>query len=621
MKKYFQKISAGLFFLLAIPILLSTITISLKAQQFSATVSKNNVTQGERFQITFTLENAEGSGFKAPDFRGFSVLMGPSTSQQMSFVNGQMSRSIGYSFVLQAGNPGDYTIGSASINAGGKTLQTKPITIKVLKGDQGASAQSQQDGQKSLDQQAQDILRQNIFLKVFVSKKQVYWGEYLLATYKIYYNRELAIVNNRLSELPTFQGFWSQELEMQGQNPEQEIVNGKPYSVVTLKKYVLIPQQSGQLKVDDLQWEFTVRLQVVDPNRRRHSIFDDFFDDPFFGRNNSRDFSYKAKTGTETVTVKPLPDNAPASFNGAVGNLSMEAWVDKKQATTNDPITLKAKISGNGNMKLVNELNLNFPPDFEKFEPKVADNLSIGAGGISGNKVFEYLLLPKNPGHFRIDPVEFTYFDLSKKAYITLKSNEFNVSVTKGEGEAFTGISGVSKEQIKLLGKDIRFIKTDTKLNKLSGIFYGSPIYIGLNIAPFLLFILLFLYLKKSKKLRADTSLLRNRKATKIAKKRLSIADSFLKKNDKEKYFEELSKALWGYLSDKLSIPYSDLTSDAASALLLSRGVSQEDTSAIFEMLDKCEFARFAPDNQQNEMQHTYGNAMKIIMDLEAKLR
>lgn len=598
------------------------LTANVSAQEFIATVSKNPVTQGERFQVTFTLKDGDGSGFQAPDFRGFSVLMGPSTSQQMNFINGQMSRSIGYTYVLQAGNPGDYTIGQARISVGGKTLTTQAITMKVLKaGEPPPQQKSEQDAQKSLEQQAQDLLKQNIFLKVFVSKKQVYWGEYLLATYKVYFNRELSIVNNRLKELPSFHGFWSQELETQNLNPEQEVINGKPFNVITLKRYVLIPQRSGNLKVDDLQWDFTVRLQVVDPNRRRRSVFDDFFDDPFFGRGSYRDFSYNAKTGTENVSVKPLPDNAPASFNGAVGALSMETWVDKKQASTNDPVTLKVKISGNGNMKLVNDIAIDVPPVFDRFEPKLSDNLNVGTTGITGNKVFEYLLLPKNPGNYKIEPVEFTYFDLNKKQYVTLKSDIFNINVVKGEGEAFSPISGVSKEQVQLLGKDIRFIKTNTKLNKGGEKLYASPLFFGLNIAPFVLFFLLFVYLKHYKKMQADTRLLRNRKATKIAKKHLSLAKSYLKKHNKDKYYEELARGLWGYLGDKLGISFSDLTSDSCYTQLFKRGVTKERADAIMQMLDKCEYARFAPAQQQNEMEDMYSSAMKIITDLEGELK
>ncbi len=612
MNAFFKSISA---FLLLLPLITGVMT----GQSFNASVSKSTLTEGERFQVTFTLENADGSDFKPPNFKGFNVLMGPSTQQSMNFVNGRMSRSIGYSYVLQAGSAGDYVIGKAAIKANGKTLETKPLQIKVVKG--GNRSQSGSGKKESLDSQAQKILRENIMLRLYVSKRNVWWGEHLTATYKVIYNPELSIVSNNLNEIPAFQGFWSQELETGGR-PEYEIIDGKRFASVTLKKYVLIPQQSGTLKVDDLQWDFTVRLKVVDPNRRRRSIFDDFFDDPFFGSGNYKDFSYTAKTATQSVHVKALPEGDPVSFNGAVGTLSMEAWIDKKKAVTNDPVTLKVKVSGNGNLKLLNELNIEFPPDFESYEPKVADNLSVGSGGISGNKVFEYLLLPKNPGNYKIKPVEFTYFDLEKEDYVTISSDEFSVEVAKGSGEAgMASVSGVSKENIKYIGKDIRFIKTDASLGRSAGRLYGSPLFIGLNLAPLALFFIFFFYLKNKRKMDADITLLRNRKATKIARKRLSRADSFLKKGEKEKYYEELSRALWGYLGDKLGIPYAELTGDTAKEQMLKRGVSEDTAAAFIEMIDKCEFARFAPGQREGEMENMYGSAAALITKLEGSLK
>ena len=591
--------------------------------QFNSSVDRNPVAVGEQLQVTFTLSNVNGTNFKAPGFKGFTVLMGPSTSQQMSFVNGQMSRSLSYTYVLQADAEGTYQIGSATIEAESKTLKTNPINITVTKGTaqhQQSQGQSQNQQQGNLNQQANDVIGKNLFLRLNVSKKEVYQGEQIIATYVLYVHPDLRLVQLMPSQnAPTFTGFWTQDIDVGKLSFHTENVNGVAFNAAVVKKVVLIPQQTGKLTIEPFIFETVCRLIVQNQQKRRRSIFDDFFS---FGP-QYQDFKYNASSGAVNINVKPLPSGAPLDFNGGVGNLSMKAWIDKPKTKTNEPVNLKIQISGNGNLKLIEPFELKLPPDIETYDPKINDNISVSGSGVSGSRTFEYLLIPRHAGEYKIEPVGFSYFDLNSKQYKSLSSQDFVLQVEQGTGdEAYTSVSGVKKEDIKYIGKDIRFIKNiPGGLAKNNAKFLGSGGFYLLTASPALLFLIFFIYMKRQQKLEGNQALLKNKRATKMARKRLQTAKLLLTDSKDDKFYEEVSHALWGYLSDKLTIPVSDLNKDYATDIMKQRNVLDVKINQCMSTIDYCEFARFANSSNELGKQKIYDDAVNVITDLEGVLK
>lgn len=598
--------------------------INAQDVKFIASLSKNPLTQGERFQITYTLKNAQGTRFRPPNFRGFTALMGPSTQQSTQIINGSMSQSISYTYVLQANKIGKYTLGPATITVNGSQIKSNSLTIEVVQPSQAEQTrrQQKQNQEKSLSQQAQNVIRKNLFVRTYVSKKNVYQGEQLVVTYKIYVHPDLNIKSLNAKKEPTFNGFWTQEINFGKSTWNSEIVNGVRFKVAVIKKVVLLPQRSGRLPIEPYSFDCVARLRVQGQRqRRRRSMFDNFFDDPFFG-GNYRDFPYVASSKKQFINVKALPENQPGNFNGAVGNLNFEAWIDKANVKTGEPISLKVKIGGRGNLKLIEPLDIKFPPDFEVYDPKTADNVNVSASGVSGNKIFEYIIIPKHAGNYKIPAISFSYFDLKKQKYVTLSSKDFNIKVAQGKGGKTEFISGVQKEDIKLLGKDIMFIKT-SKINirKSGNNFIGTTIFWILSLLPLIFFLLIYFYRKKQKKLAHNQSLLRKKKATKLARKRLTTAKKFLSENKKEEFYEEISKALWGYVSDKLNIPVSELTKDNTHKSLSEKHIDDELINKCLSTIDNSEFARFAPSSDSSEMDKIYNDSVSVIAELEGAIK
>lgn len=607
------KIMKYLFLLFLFP-------LNLYSQNFIATVERNQFSVGETFQISFSLSNAEGKDFKAPSFKGFSVLSGPNTSQSFQWGTGGTSRTVTYSYILRADMEGKFTIEPASISVDGKRINSNSITITVLKGSETDKQQGSEAG--SLESQANELIKKNLFIKLSISKQSVYQGESLVATYKLYVNPSLAGQFN-ISNIsyPNLGGFWTQDLiELKNLQYAREVLDGVAYQTAELKKTLLIPQQTGNLSVDALSVDFVVRLAVQGKRRSRDPF--DIFDDPFF-RQNYQDFNFTARSGSANVSVKPLPPNQPIEFRGGVGQMQMKAWLDKTTVKANESATLKVQISGNGNLKLLEPFTLNLPHDLDVYDPKTVDNVSVSASGMSGNKIFEYYLVPRHQGDFRIDPIEFAYFDLGKKTYVTLKSEPLLLKAEKGNGAVSIPIfSGVTKEDVKYIGQDIRHIKLkDFKLRKSDENFYGSLSFFGLAAAPLILFFAFIFFHRRNEKLSGNIALLKTRKAISVAKKRLSLAKKLLNKNAEELFFEEISKALWGYLSDKLSIPIADLTKDSAFRVLIEKNISQNSIDKILNTIEYCEFARFAPSNEKIALTEIFKNAQDSIVELEGKLR
>lgn len=600
--------------------LLIIFTQILAAQdgQFTAAVSNNPVVQGEPFRVQFSV-NTDASNFRPPSFDGFEVLNGPSQSSSMQIINGQYSRSLSFTYVLKANKVGNATIQPASIQVDGKRLRSNAVDLRVVEPSQAEKERRSQaaEQEKSMRGQAVDIIKNNIYLKTNVSKTSAYVGEQITASFKLYVNGELNLVGLELLNSPILNGFWSQEIDMGEVQWQREQVNGVWFRVANLKQVVLFPQQSGKLTVDPYEFKTVARLQTAGQSNRRRSMFDDFFN-----RGSYKDFEYNLSSNPITVNVKPLPEGAPAGYNGAVGSYEMQAWVDNTKTVTNEPITLKVKVSGKGNLKLFDAPTITLPPDMETFDPKTADNTKVSLNGMSGDKIFEFLVIPRTVGEYKIEPVTFSYFDLTSNTYKTIKSEAFVITVGKGSGDG-SSASGVSRAELQLLGKDIRYIKSETVLSKKSGTgFFGSQVFYVLLMLPFVLFLILFILLSKRRKENEDTDLMKNKRASKLAKKRLTAAGEALKANDSNLFYEEITKALWGYISDKLNIPVSELNKDVVRAKLTQLNIDESNIDNFIKTLEESEFARYSNGaNSADRMTEIYNRSGEVITNIERGIR
>jgi len=598
--------------------------------EFTAS-SKPIVAIGETFNLSFTL-NAQGSGFRLPNFQGFDILSGPNTSTTSSIrsINGRTSMSITYTFTyfLQAKREGTFEIPAATVNVNNKTYTSNSLTIKVVKNSNGSQPQSgyRNQRQPSTDQRApsQAISGPNdVFIKAIASKNDPIQGEGIVVTYKIYTKVPIAQIN--ISKLSSFSGFWSQNLIRENDKLQQttQVIDGQQYVVADIRKIALFPLKSGQLIIDPLQLECVAQVKRQSKSRTGDPFFDDFFNDPFFS-SSTANVEKSLTSNALVINVRPLPEvGKPPDFSGAVGNFTFDTEVDKTQLKANEALNLKCVISGKGNIQLIDKLNVTFPPDFETYDPKVTSDIKTSSAGINGSQTFEYLVIPRKPGRFIIKPINFSYFDIEKRKYITLSSPQYSIDVDKGTGEsAVVTYSGANKEDIKYIGSDIRHIKDKPFiLSRQGAYFFGSTGFWLLLIIPFLLFLAVVIMGRRLSTRRNDTVLMKNLKATKVARKRLRKAEDFLKTGKQEEFYIEISQALWGYLSDKFSIPMVDLSMDSVHEALVRKNVNEEMIKQFIETLNNTEFARFAPGEKTVNMERIYNEALEIISKIERELR
>jgi len=384
----------------------------------------------------------------------------------------------------------------------------------------------------------------------------------------------------------------------------------------------LYAQRSGEIKIEPMELECLAQVKV-ESSRTRDPFFDSFFNDPFFNR-NFQNVELKIESNALGIDVKPLPSSGkPVDFSGAVGSFTMTSEIDRKELKTNEPLTLKVTLSGKGNLELIEALPLTFPPDFETYDPKITNNLTKNNSGISGSRTFEYLIIPRNPGDFEIKPVTFSYFEPSKQSYSQLSTPVYQISVTKGKDEpGGIAYSGVSQKNIEFIGSDIRHIKTGSiRLNRINSYFIASNAFIFWILIPVLLFAGAMLYWYRNKKRSGDIALVRNRKANKVARKNLKKAGEYLQNNATEAFFEEISRALWGYISNKFNIPLSDLSIESVNQRLADKKISDDNIRQFTEILGNCEFARFAPGDKTGKMQGIYNEALEVISKIEQELK
>jgi len=575
------------------------------------------VENGEQFRLTYSL-NQQVSSFNAPKFDNFNFLGGPTQSQSSSYnmVNGKMSQSfeLSYTYYLQAIKEGKFTIAPAQASIGGKVYSSNAVQVEVVKGAKPA-AKSNSPTNKSNSTEDQpapdDFNNEDLFLRVLVDKKSVYFGEAIMATVKIYSRINLAQVGNAVP--PSFAGFFKNDMETKPLNSlVRENVNGQIYNTGVLQRFILYPQKTGEIAVEAYKLDCIVQ-QVA--RNRNGSLLDDFFGPSV--QNVKRTISSKSFK----ITVKPLPENKPAGFNGAIGDFTMKVIADKSKLKENDALTIKIEVSGTGNIKLLESPRLNFPPDFEAYDPKISS--TIAATGNSGNKIFEYLAIPRHPGKFRIPPVEFAYFNPATGSYKSLSSSELNIAVEKAdESQPTNMVTGLSREDLKYVGNDIRFIKTGNILLLPAGkTFAGSIIYYLFFPILLTLFIALTWLRRKQIRENADLALIRNRKASKIAKKRLKTAEKHMHANQKGPFYDELLNALYGYLSDKLRISLAELSMEKAIEQLQQKGIEEILIKSIADLMDRCQYARYAPSDEQGSLKDDYTSAAEIIRKLEQNLR
>lgn len=572
------------------------------------------VVSGDQFRLTFTVNSQKVRDFRAPNIKGFEVLMGPSRSTQSStqIINGNVTSTstITFTYILMAEKEGTYSIPGATIVADGNNYTSNSVSIKVLPPDQSAGQSNGRGGVSSARNQANagKITDKELFITATASKSKVYEQEAILLTYKIYTQVNLTQLHG---DMPDLKGFHTQEVELPSQKQwSLEHYNGKNYNTTVYSQYVLFPQQSGKLEIPSITFEGTISQLVAS---------DDPFDAFFNGGSNYININKNIVTPKLTIDVKELPAGKPANFSGGVGDFTLSSSINTQELKTNDAVTIKLVISGTGNMKLINTPEVGFPQDFEIYDPKVDNKFNLTREGLTGTKVIEYLAIPRHAGTYTIPAIEFSYFDLKSQAYKTLKTDSYTLNVAKGEGNADQVIANfTSKEDLKVLGKDIRYIKTgDTHLTEKGKYFYGSTSYYVWYIIPLALFIGFMIIYRKQAMENANVAKVRTKKANKVATKRMKNAGKLLAEKKTEAFYDEVLKAMWGYISDKLNIPVSQLSKDNIEEELNKYGVSEELIKAFISTLNECEFARYAPGNQNEAMDKVYSSAIDIISKME----
>ena len=594
--------------------------IAYSTQAFADKVSftasaPDAVVVGDQFRLSYTVTTQKVKDFRAPSIKGFDVLMGPSRSQQSStqIVNGNVTStsSITFTYILMANTAGEYTIGGASIVADGNQMVSNSVKIKVLPQDQNSNGG--QGGSSAHSSSGTSVSDQDLFITATASKTNVFEQEAFVLTYKIYTRESNLQLNN--AKLPDFKGFHSQEIEMTTNarwTPEH--YRGRNYYTTVYRQFVLFPQQSGKLYIDPAQFQMTIGKPVQS---------DDPFDAFFNGGSNVIEIKKSIATPKIAINVSPLPAGKPADFSGGVGEFTVSSSINSKELKTNDAITIKLVISGTGNLKLISNPEIKFPEDFEVYDPKVDNQVRLTREGLTGNRVIEYLAIPRHAGTYKIPGVSFSYFDIRSKSYKTLKTEEYVVNIEKGAGNADQVIANfTNKEDLKVLGEDIRYIKqNEVTFQPKGSFFYGSMSYWLFYIIPALAFIIFFIIYRKQAAENANVAKVRTKKANKVATKRMKLAGKLLSENKKDAFYDEVLKALWGYISDKLNIPVSRLSKDNIEEKLRNHGVSEVLIKDFLNALNDCEFARFAPGDENQAMDKVYSSSIEVISKMENSIK
>ncbi len=594
----------------------------------------HQVVVGQEFQIIYDV-NANASDFTPPNFQGLQVLSGPNTSTSSSFqiINGQTSQSydVSYTYIVMAEKPGTIHIGVATITFKGQKYLSNNLQINVVKGsakaqtsnpNMGSSGMSGSRSQPQATENVGTVSSKDVFIRASINNSHPYIGQQVVVTYKIY--TRVPVSNLAIDKVASFKGLWSQDLLSKNTTLKQQnkMINGKQYVVAVIRKLALIPQQTGKLTIDPLQLQCTVQMRIQRKRSGGNDPFQDFFNDPFFNQ-NVKNINKTLVSDPVVLHVKPLPQKGqPADFSGAVGDYRMETSVDKPNLSTNDALTLKVTITGKGNLELLAAPKVNFPTDFETYDPKVVPNIIKTNDGISGSMEFDYLAIPRNPGEVMIKPITFSYFNPAGKKYHTEHSDTIKLKVFQGKGNSGVVYTGNAQEDIRFLGKDIHHIESGPyDFIKASDYLFGSTLFYVILGAIILLLILTIIFWKMKEKRKSNISLLKNRKANKVARNRLMKAQKLKKGGDDKAFYDEIAIALWGYIIDKFNLKQSDLSMDSVKEKLEEKKVSEDTISGFISTLNSIEFARFAPGNTKDKMENIYSEAMDAIMQAEKSLK
>jgi len=593
-----------------IPVLFILIFFRTAAQDISVVADYPEVVAtGQQFAVSWTI-NSGGGDFVEPSFTGLYKLMGPQTSYSSStqIINGKISRETTYTYVyyLQAMTPGKYVIPPAGYKYKNKTYYSDSLRIEVTG---NGTAQQGVAGRSGQNVQNEDVASDDdIFVNLILDKKEVFLGQHIVATVKIYSRVDISGINE--IKYPGFEGFLKTDLETpQLTSLRRENINGRLYGTGIVQQFLLYPQKPGEITIDPVQ------ISVLIQQKSGQS-------DPFFG-----DFFQTYTTVPKAIfskalkiKVNPLPGIKPDDFSGIVGKASITATANKDSVNVNDAVNLKIIISGSGNLKLANAPGIQMPADVEVYDPKVTDNLTNNSGGTSGQKIFEYVLIPRHYGEYKIPPVKYSYFDLSTRRYETLTTPEISFYARKGNDQnaGITVYGGVSKEDVKYLGRDIRFIKSNPgALRKSGNLIAAKRSYYTFYAFALILFFAVLFVRREHIRRNSDLTSVRNRKAGKVAARRLKEAEKCLREKQTDRFYEEILKALWGYLSDKLNIPVSELTRSSAVQSLTEKGIPEEEINTLSSIIDNCEYARYAPSSSSEEAGKLYDGASGFIRYVE----
>ncbi len=594
--------------------LLLCVVMFVAAKSQTLTVNApSHVTTGENFRLTYTTNTQNVGDLSLGNLpEGLELIAGPYKSSQSSFqmVNGHTSSSssVTFTFIVCANKAGNYTIPAAHLNTGGKTISSSAARLSVsgTAANTGGAPRMHDDSEPSrgVRNAGTPISGSDLFIKVSANKTRVYEQEPVLLTYKVYTLVELTQLEGKMPDLT---GFHTQEVKLPQQKSFHiENVNGKNYRCVTWSQYVMYPQMTGKLEIPSITFNGT----VVQQNRNV---------DPFEAFLNGGSGYVEVKRSINapgvTIQVDPLPEK-PENFSGGVGTFNISAQLDNKEIKAGTPLALRIIVSGNGNLKLLKQPVVSFPKDFDKYDPKVTDKTSLTSNGLEGNMIYDYLAVPRNQGNFTIPPVEFTYFDTSSRSYKTIKTQPLNITVEKGDG------TSDSEEFFDVKNQDIHQIKTgDTKVVAPDAFFFGSIKYLMIIGIIFILFLALLLVFRKRAIDNANVVMMKGKKANKVATKRLQLAKSMMMSNRSSEFYDEVLRALYGYVGDKFNLPVEHLSRENISELLTAKGVEDATIKQFVGAIDECEYERYAPGDAKGNMNKTFESAMTAIMNIEETVK
>lgn len=607
---------------------LLTAIFQMSAQNVIRVEAPDVVAVNEQFNVTFIIEGEKSpSDFQWSSGDDFQLVWGPQkgSSSSIQIINGKRSSShqTTFTYILIPKATGTFQLPAATALLSGDRISSTQASIQVVSDGASSSQSSGQNGGKSSgggqtsSTGSGEISSNDLFMRLSLSRTEVVIGEPITATLKIYQRANVVGFEN--AKFPTFNGFWSQETYVPNNIEfKRESLDDKIYNTAVLRTYVLIPQQSGAITIDPAELVCLVNIRTAPSTS--NSLFDSFFQDEY------RTIRKRVTTPAVKVKVNPLPAGQPASFGGGVGNFGISARLTTDNLKTHDAASLVITVSGRGNVALLEEPKVNFPPDFEVYDTKTTENTDKSNGGTSGSKSFEYPFIPRSHGDFTIDPVEYSYYDVNAGKYVTLRTEPLHVKVAKGKGGDSTPVttvnSGVERKDVKSLADDIRFIFTGKPGLSGSGSFFVGSVFFWILLALMILGATsVYLAFRKVAAMRADVAGTKNRRATKMAQKRLKLAGEYLDKNLYTAFYEELHKALIGFVSDKLNMDMSEISKDNIASALTEGGVSEEQTKAFTDLLDACEFARYSPDGGNEAMRSHYDAALKVISSIDSGLK